>query len=908
VPADSFGDYEILGTIGQGGMGVIYKARQRHTNRLVALKMIHAGPQVAREDVQRFRNEAETVASLDHPHIVPIYEVGEHDQQLYFSMKLVEGESLAQAVARGQWPGSGNAAQRQAARLLVAIAGPVHHAHQRGVLHRDLKPSNILLDKDGKPHVADFGLAKRLEADSSLTQSGALVGTPSYMAPEQTRGHRAGITTATDVYGLGTILYVLLTGRPPFQGDSALDTLRQVQEKDPEPPRARNPRVDRDLETICLKCLQKEPPRRYGSAEELAEDLERWLKGEPIQARRISAVRRLLKWSRRRPALAIGIGLSTASLLFLVLGTLWNNWRLQAAFEREHQQSLEAERQRNDAQHAFLELEEMSRDVEARWHPGDALAEKARRAVLERSLRFWQQRAEQEGPDDLARQLAARALTRVAWIQLRLGEHKRAEPAFQKARDGLAALATAESANPEYQKDLAIAWDGLAELLMVTGRLPAAQKASAEALVCCQTAASLAPADASLHAMVARVTTRQADVFREMGRLQEAEETYRQALKYQQRVITEDPAEANWQHSLAGLHTNLGLVLQSLGRPKDAQAQHRLAIASMRKLVDDFPGVAAFRNDLAKYLHNLAALLADTDELKQAESLFREAIALHARLVETFPKSPEYKQALANHYDGLGYVLPSLQRAEQAIAAYKQAIALHEELAASHPDIPRFRQALAMSLGGLGAALGDSGRPTDAEKSFRAAVAVSNKLASDFPRIPDYQSSLAVAEHNLALCLAKQGKLDEARRLFEQAVTHQQAAWQADRLHWEYRQKVAGHQVELMQALLLLKDHAEVAKIAAELLKVAPEGWKEYLEAAQYLARCLPLAQQDAKASAASRKRMTDGYAAQTVALLREAVRKGFRDVASLAKREDFAQLGAYEEFRQLIQQRNKPR
>jgi serine/threonine-protein kinase len=275
----SFGDYELLEKLGRGGMGVVYKAWQRSLGRTVALKLLLHGEQASAEELARFRAEAEAAAQLEHPNIVAVYEVGDWQGRPYFSMQYVEGPTLADLVAGGPLP------PRQAARLLADVCRAVHHAHQAGILHRDLKPSNVLLDKAGHPHVADFGLAKRVEGDPSLTRTGNILGTPSYMSPEQATGSRGVLGPASDVYSLGTILYTLLTGRPPFQAANSVDTLRMVLEQDPVPPRLLNPRVDRELEMVCLKCLQKPADLRYPTAAALADDLEAFLQGEPVAAR-----------------------------------------------------------------------------------------------------------------------------------------------------------------------------------------------------------------------------------------------------------------------------------------------------------------------------------------------------------------------------------------------------------------------------------------------------------------------------------------------------------------------------------------------------------------------------------------------------------------------------------------------
>ena len=308
-----FGDYELLEEIARGGMGVVFKARQVSLNRIVAVKMILSGNLAGPSDVRRFHAEAEAAAKLDHPNIVPIYEVGVYEGQHYFSMKLIEEGNLSHAKKNRLKTYCPKEEQNWAASLVAKVAHAVHHAHQRGILHRDLKPSNILLDTEGEPHVTDFGLAKKVEDVSDLTNTGAIVGTPAYMSPEQARCEKS-ISTSVDVYSLGAILYELLTGLPPFQAATPFDTVLTVIEQEPTRPRSIVPTVNGDLETITLKCLEKEPAKRYGSAEALAQELERWTKGEPILARPVGYMERSWRWCKRNPAVA-GLMAGIASLL-----------------------------------------------------------------------------------------------------------------------------------------------------------------------------------------------------------------------------------------------------------------------------------------------------------------------------------------------------------------------------------------------------------------------------------------------------------------------------------------------------------------------------------------------------------------------------------------------------------------
>ncbi len=332
APLPSVPGYRIEGELGHGGMGVVYQARQESLGRVVALKMLLGGGRAHQRALARFQAEARLVAQVQHPNIVQVFEVGEHDGQPFFAMEYVAGMSLAARIAGAPQPA------RDAARLVAVLARAMHFAHQRGIVHRDLKPANVLLAEDGTPKISDFGLAKQLDDDSGRTRTGDVLGTPSYMAPEQAAGKVKELGPLTDVYALGAVLYELLTGRPPFRAETATETLLQVLHDEPVPPSRLRPGCPRDLETVCLKCLRKEPGRRYASAEALAEDLERFLDGKPVVARRVTAAERAFKWARRRPAAAALIGLVGALLLGSAAGLWWHG-----AAERRRQAGLRAE-------------------------------------------------------------------------------------------------------------------------------------------------------------------------------------------------------------------------------------------------------------------------------------------------------------------------------------------------------------------------------------------------------------------------------------------------------------------------------------------------------------------------------------------------------------------------------------
>lgn len=423
--------YEILGELGRGAMGVVFKARDQRLNRLVALKMILAGEYARSQEQARFLAEAEAAAALAHPHIVTLFEIGQQRGLPWFTLEFVEGGTLEGRVAQHPLPPA------EAARLIEQVARGVGHAHTRGIVHRDLKPGNILLTPDGTPKVTDFGIAKRLDGDSQLTATGVTVGTPSYMAPEQAAGDSKRVGPAADLYALGAILYRLLTGRPPFQAATVPETLVQVVRDDPVPPRLLQPKLQRDLETICLKCLHKEPQRRYATADALADDLERFLKGEPIQARPVPAWERAWKASRRHPAVtALGASAILATVAILAVIVIANA-RLKQERDLARLAEEAAQHERAKAQ-SRLELavgavdKMMVRVADARWASRPEL-QNERRQVLADAVAFFAALPEDDSRNPLVRREAARVHLRVATAWFALAEYEKAERSLQTA-------------------------------------------------------------------------------------------------------------------------------------------------------------------------------------------------------------------------------------------------------------------------------------------------------------------------------------------------------------------------------------------------------------------------------------------------------------------------------------------
>jgi serine/threonine protein kinase len=732
-----FGDYVLLRELGRGGMGVVYEARQVSLNRLVALKMLRAGAVAGDDELRRFQTEAEAVAALDHPGIVPVYEVGEYEGRRYFTMKLVPGQSLA---ARRDARTGGF---RDAARLVAAVATAVDHAHQRGILHRDLKPANILIDEQGRPLVTDFGLAKRVEADIGLTQSGEILGTPAYMAPEQALGRRASVTTAADVHGLGAILYYLLTGRPPFAADSVIETIEQVRTQPPESPSRRRPDVPRDLEVICLKCLEKDPARRYTSAAALAADLNRWLTGEPIAARAVSAPTRAWMWCRRRPAIAALLAALVVSTIIGSAGIVWN-WREALRQRDEAERSAATTRTIND----FLSNDVLSQaDPEKNARGGRKVTVEevldraaatvgvtfADRPLIEAALRetigkayrsltafdkaephlkaSYEIRLRQLGPHHRETLNALDSLASLYWDQSRFGE---AEPMFRKALDDR------RGAFGSDDRDTIASLNNLALLYTSLGRFAEAIPLLREAYD--RGRRVFGPTERDTLTSLSNLGT----AVRRVGRPDEAEPLIRESLEStERRYGPRNPATLS-------VLDNYASVLQELGRLDESEAAFRRVVAARL----DVLGPDHLHTYISK--GNLALLLQQRSKLAESQRLFEECLEGTRRLVGD------------RHHDTISHMinLASVLRARGLIVEAEATA--REALSRSRRRLGDANPITLLAMNNEATLLQDLGRFDEAEPLFRAAYDGRRQVLGDSDTL-----TLTTAVNLAVLLLAK---------------------------------------------------------------------------------------------------------------------------------------------------------
>jgi serine/threonine-protein kinase len=750
-----FGDYELLEEIARGGMGVVYRARHMRLHRTVALKMILAGHLASPGEVQRFRLEAENAAGLDHAHIVPVYEVGEHDGRHYFTMKLVEGGSLTGHLARFAED------SRAAARLLATVADAVHYAHEHGILHRDLKPSNILLDSQGEPHVTDLGLARRVEGSHSPSVSGAIVGTPSYMAPEQAAGHSRRLTTAADVYALGAILYQMLAGRPPFRAETPLETLRQVESAEPVPPSQVRRGVPRDLETVCLKCLQKDPGRRYASARELAEDLRRFLADEPVLARPVGAAGRVWRWCRRKPALA---GLA-AALIAGVAGVASQALRADRhARDAQEQRELAEARRRK----AHLAVQEYFTRVSENTLLGRSGMQELRRELLETALRYYRDFL-RERPNDPAMQAeAAEAYVNVARIHDQLGAKDDARAAFEEAIALYQKLTRDDSPDRELR-------GRLARTQVLFGSLLVQIKALDESLLSYQAALGLQeqlaledPGTLEWQKDTAVTHREMAAARAQQGRRPDAIAAYERGRDLLRQLVEAQPDHVDFRWELAATNVGLGNLHYTGGNMADALSSYQQARDTLRRLTDEHPLSDSYQFSLAKIHNNIAGAEARLSHADQAIHAMQQSCAGYEKLVNDNPAVADYQRQLAIGYTNLGRIYSQFQRMGEALGCIRQALPLAERLVRTDPSTPDHRQLLGSLYLDLGHVQSKLEAPAEALQAFGKALGILEQLVNDFPDRPYYRSALGFAYHNLGNELQKAGQFEKSLQRFEQ--------------------------------------------------------------------------------------------------------------------------------------------
>jgi len=735
-----FGGYKLLEELGRGGMGIVYRARQCSADRIVALKVIRGDRLAAlpRDSqmgtVDRFRTEAQAAARLEHENIVTVYEVGDVEGEPFFSMRYVEGRSLTEILRDGP------ISNRQAAGYMEPVARAVEEAHKLGILHRDLKPQNILVDeKLDRPMVADFGLAKLLESGEELTCAGEVMGSPPYMSPEQARDS-SQVTSQTDVYALGATLYHILTGRPPFQAATPLETLRQVIEFEPVPPRQLNRSVDRDLDTICIKCLQKEPARRYGSAELLALDLRRYLDGEPIRARPIGPVQRAVRWCRRNPAVATLLG---STVTFLVLALVATAVGYVTAESARRQSDASYRQARKTVDNFYTQVSEDT----LLNRPG---IQPLRRKLLEDARRYYQDFLAQRGNDPTIRDELALTHFRTAQITEEIDSPKEALASYRRALMMQRQLLDERPADPQRLEAVGDTLTAMGRALSRQGKLDEAREAHQEAADVRRRLAEAAPDDCELRRTLANSYMNLGIIERQSGRPQQARQRLEESQAVRKRMLDRGCDSPEIRRDLGMGHYNLAVLASATGDYPAADASFTRAIAAFEGLLDDRPDDLANQYRLVVCYRLLADLKCATSDPDAAGVLYEKALTRQQDLARSNPALPEYQSALAGLHMNRGLLQYEQGQIPTALESFREAVAILGELVDQYPDVPHYRCDLAVTLRQIASIEAASGKNQAARGNLETAAKHLQVLVARFPDNPEYANHLAETEADLA--------------------------------------------------------------------------------------------------------------------------------------------------------------
>jgi hypothetical protein len=790
--------YEILGLLGRGGMGVVYKARHLKLDRIVALKMVLAGAHAGPTELARFQTEAEAVARLQHPNIVQIYEVGEHDGLPFFSLEFVDGGSLQQRMDGTPLPA------RTAAALVATLARAMDYAHHRGIVHRDLKPANILLRNGAvekpepsdtihhalltthQPKITDFGLAKRVEQDSRQTGTGSILGTPSYMAPEQALGQNRNVGPASDIYALGAILYDLITGRPPFKGETVLDTLQQVQSTDPLPPRQLQPKLPRDLDTICLKCLEKEPAKRYASAGELADDLQCFVDHKPIKARPAPWWEHVVKWARRRPAVAALLACLAVTIMFAFFGMLllWRHaeGERQSAVEardQTEQQRLAAVKARDDADKQRVRAD---KNLEKAFAAGDALLtrvsqekllqvprmELVRRDLLNKAKTFFESFTATEGSAPMVRYQAALANQRLGSIEEQLGQYDASHFAFARATDLLEGLLKDEPARREYRV-------GLARTRSEHGAVQQARDQQAgeadseyrKAIALYEGLRSDFPLDPDHRSHLANLWQKLGILYAGYPSLGDSDSASKRGLEVREKLYKEY-GDRDYAFAYASALHDYAITLPP-ARQKDALDYLNQALELADTLTSAAPNTPAYIYLRASVLTSLAAQYQSQDRAR-AKKIDREVASTLEKLVEDFPNTVDYRQGLATALTNLSLLLAADEKGQAAAAKVRNEALLHwRKLVMDAPRRAEFYNGLAGALVREGEYLRVTGENQKALEVLEEALLCRSSQVAKFTD-PQYKLELAKVRNNVGELWGELGNSGREEEQYDLAI------------------------------------------------------------------------------------------------------------------------------------------
>ncbi len=871
--------YEVLGRLGRGGMGVVYRARQHSLGRVVALKMLRDDAFATQDDRARFRREAVTVAGFQHAHIVPVHDFGEDAGRPYFSMELLEGGSLDRKLRGTPLP------PKEAAELVEQLARAMDFAHAQGIVHCDLKPGNVLLAADGTPKISDFGLARQLGPGASQGHVG-VVGTPSYMAPEQANGEKTG--PAADTYALGAILYDALTGRPPFHAASSAETLVQLLGEEPVSPRQLNPQVPRDLETVCLKCLEKDPAKRYPSALALADDLLRFRNGEPTLARPASPAERALKWARRRPAVAGFAAVSAAALLLLVAGG--TTFALRLKFERDAAdfQRGQAEEQKQRALDSYRLAQEALRECvgkvadDPRVRSGPL--QDVRRVMLQSEALFYERFLKLAGDDPAFQAERGQTLRRLGFITAELAPKKEAVGHYLQAADVFRELARTRPDEVRHRVDLANTLNNLANLYQANNAYEDAEPTHRESLALWE--AILRDAPGAREHLLGQATSLNnlARLYRATRKWAECKQTHERALALRQALFRDYPENARVRADLAQSYNNLGNLYVDQNRSEHAVRVQQAALALRQALARQAPALAEHQAGVANSHLNLGNAYFFLGQQPKAEVEYRTALTVGAPLAEKYPMVIEYRADLALYHKGVGNACYLANRFAEAEEAYQLAIPLYQALARDDPTVERYPVELGGTHCNVANARSKAGRPAQAVAAYDDAIATLQPVFDRQSHNRYAREFLHNAHAGKATALVEQGR-------YAEALPHQDKAYEL----------TGSAEARLYRAINLarLREHVRAAAEAGELAKAKKPTGELFFQLARVFALNVTAVPDD--------ESLAEQYASRSIELLTQARAAGLfkkpAAVQQLRERKDFDVLREREDFRALLPQ-----